>query len=96
MTIDLSPLEALRKEQDAIDRELMVAIAKRYNVRQKISAFRRENNLPTVDPDRMKYVLQQAEGYAVEMGVPAEMARHIYGVLIGWSHDLDRQWRKEA
>lgn len=96
MTIDLAPLEVLRKEQDAIDRELMAAIAKRYAVRQKISAFRRSNSLPTVDPDRMKYVLQQAEAYAAEMGVPVEMAHHIYSVLIGWSHDLDRQWRKEA
>lgn len=96
MTIDMAPLQALRKEQDAIDRELMAAIAKRYEVRQKISAFRIANNLPTVDPERMKHVLEQAETYAAEMGVPSEMARHIYSVLIGWSHDLDRQWRKEA
>lgn len=89
------PLAPLREEQDKIDREIVAAIAKRYAVRQKISAFRIENGLTTIDPARMQYVLAQAKGYAKEYGLPEEMAEEIFHVLIDWSHKLDRQWRNK-
>lgn len=94
MTKDLTELYALRTEQDAIDREIMKAISKRVVIREKISAFRIKSDLPTVDPARMEAVLKQAEAYATEYGVPKEMARQIFDLLIGWSHHMDREWRK--
>lgn len=93
--VDLKPLDELRTQQDVIDREIIAAIAKRVAIREKISAFRIGNGLPTVDPARMEFVLNQAESYAMEHGVPKEMARQIFDILIGWSHHLDREWRKE-
>jgi chorismate mutase len=93
--VDLAPLNALRAEQDGVDREIIVALAKRLVLRKKISAFRIENNLPTIDPARREAVMKQAEQIAAENGVPAEMIHEIFDVLIDWSHRLDRQWRKE-
>jgi chorismate mutase len=87
-------LEKLRVEQDEIDKEIVAAIAKRLAVRKRISAFRLENNLSTIDPDRVKIVLGQAETLANEMDVPSDMARGIFELLIDWSHRLDVDWRK--
>lgn len=88
-------LATLRREQDAIDREIVAALGKRVAIREKISAFRRANKLLTVDPARMQYVLDQAEMFAHEFNVPPQMARDVFDVLIDWSHKLDRQWRTQ-
>lgn len=89
------PLVGLRQEQDQIDREIVAALAKRYAIRKKISAFRIENGLTTVDPARMQVVLGQAKEYAKEYDLPEEMTEEIFHVLIDWSHRLDREWRSE-
>jgi chorismate mutase len=91
----MNMLEKLRSEQDEIDKEIIAAIAKRLAVRKRISAFRLENDLPTVDETRMKVVLTQAETLAQEAEVPTDMARGVFELLIDWSHRLDHQWRKE-
>ena len=91
----MNMLEKLRTEQDAIDKEIVAAIAKRLEVRKKISAFRLENNLSTIDADRVKVVLNQAETLAQQVDVPPEMAQSVFELLIDWSHRLDQQWRKE-
>jgi len=88
-------LEKLRSEQDAVDKEIIAAIAKRLAIRKRISAFRMENNLSTIDQARMKVVLDQADALAKEMDVPAEMAQGIFELLIDWSHRLDIEWRKD-
>jgi chorismate mutase len=88
-------LEKLLTEQDEIDKEIVAAIAKRLAVRKRISAFRMENSLPTIDPDRVKVVLQQAATLAEQVDVPPEMAHGVFELLIDWSHRLDQQWRKE-
>lgn len=87
-------LEKLRAEQDAIDKEIIAAIAKRLAVRKRISAFRMQNSLSTVDEARMKVVLDQAEALAREMDVPPEMAQSVFELLIDWSHKLDIEWRQ--
>ena len=91
--VNLEPLYALRAQQDAVDREIVEAIGKRVALREKISAFRIANNLPTIDPARVEAVLTQAESYASDYNVPKDMARQLFDILIGWSHHLDRQWR---
>ena len=91
----MNMLEKLRTEQDAVDKEIIAAIAKRLAVRKRISAFRHENDLPTIDEDRMKVVLGHAEEVAKEADIPTDMARSIFELLIDWSHRLDQQWRKE-
>lgn len=88
-------LEKLRTEQDAIDKEIIEAIAKRLAIRKRISAFRIQNDMSTVDPARMKVVLEQAQALANEMDVPPEMAQSVFELLIDWSHKLDIEWRKD-
>ncbi|MDB5478557.1 MAG: Chorismate mutase type [Alphaproteobacteria bacterium] len=86
-------LEKLRAEQDKIDAEITAAIARRIALRKKISAFRINENLPTIDEARMTQVLDQAEKNADGTGIPKEMAREVFSLLIDWSHRLDRHWR---
>ena len=88
-------LAELRREQDEVDREIVAALGKRVAVRKKISAFRVDNKLLTIDPTRMQVVLQQAEEMGKEYHVPEQMARDVFEVLIDWSHRLDREWRKK-
>lgn len=88
-------LDVLRKEQDAIDREIVETIAKRLVIRKKISALRSGNDLPTIDLTRRAFVLKQAEQFATENNIPEAMAHEIFNVLIDWSHRLDREWRAE-
>ena len=87
-------LAKLRREQDEVDRDILEALGRRLAVRRRISAFRAENNLLTIDPARMQVVLNQAEEIGKEYDVPAQMARDVFEVLIDWSHKLDREWRK--
>ncbi len=93
---DLSELDALRREQDAVDREIVDVLAKRLALRKKISAFRLANNLPTIDPGRREFVLKQAEKFASQTIVPEAMAHEVFNTLIDWSHRLDREWRNES
>jgi chorismate mutase len=94
-TPDLTQLYALRGEQDAVDREILAAIAKRLAIRKQISALRAEYGLQTVDAGRAQVVLDQAKALAVDHGIPTDMAQDIFETLIDWSHRLDKQWRGE-
>lgn len=96
MNDSLGPLHELRREQDAVDLEIIQAIAKRIALRRKITAFRSAHDLPTIDPARMEVVLTQAEKYARENNVPPELGRELFTLLIDWSHRLDIEWRKES
>lgn len=91
----LTELDALRAEQDQVDREIVAALGKRVALRRKISALRMGNNMPTIDEARMQVVLNQVAQYATDYDVPPEMARNVFQVLIDWSHRLDWQWREE-
>ena len=88
-------LAELRREQDEVDREIVAALGRRIAIREKISAFRRDNKLLTIDPARMQIVLDQAEKFAKDYHVPGKMARDVFELLIDWSHKLDRDWRKQ-
>ncbi len=91
--MELTELDRLRKEQDAIDLEIVQALARRYALRKRISAFRIGNNLPTVDPERRNAVLTQVENYASRFAVPEKMVNEIFVTLIEWSHRWDIEWR---
>jgi chorismate mutase len=91
----MNELYALRAQQDAIDLQILEAVGLRVAIRDKISAYRIAHGLPTIDPARIEFVLDNAEKNAENYGVPKEMARQLFDLLIGWSHHLHRQWRSE-
>jgi|GraSoi2013_100cm_1033763.scaffolds.fasta_scaffold68872_2 chorismate mutase len=90
----LPELNKLRLEQDDIDREIVQVLAKRYEMRKKISAIRIKNNLPTIDTSRRDLVLKQAEKYASLYHAPPKMVVDIFASLIDWSHRWDIEWRE--
>ena len=79
-------LEALRARLDVLDEGLLRAAAERQAVVARIGALKAREGRALFDRERVRVVLARAERVAGEVGLDAETARGLMGVLVGASH----------
>lgn len=79
-------LEALRARLDVLDEGLLRAAAERQAVVARIGALKAREGRALFDRERERVVLARAERVAGEVGLDAETARGLMGVLVGASH----------
>ncbi|MEM9531890.1 MAG: prephenate dehydrogenase/arogenate dehydrogenase family protein [Pseudomonadota bacterium] len=75
-------LEDLRRELDAVDREIIELVARRQQIVQRIGESKRESGRATRDYGREKAVLEQARQDAGELGISTDLAAGIMRDLI--------------
>lgn len=79
-------LGALRARLDVLDEGLLRAAAERQAVVARIGALKAREGRALFDRERERVVLARAERVAGEVGLDAETARGLMGVLVGASH----------
>jgi len=84
----------LRQRLDELDAKILALIAERQAVVSEIGAQKMESGRPLRDYAREREVLEQAEGKAIDLGMPAGIARDIMQQLIQHSltHQEQRRW----
>ena len=52
-------LDQLRKELNDIDKEIMLLFAKRFRVTENVGAYKKENNMVILQPEREAEILER-------------------------------------
>jgi len=87
----MASLDDLRAELEAIDAELVEALARRFRVVMKIAAVKADQGIPVVLPDRIALVLDRVAGLAEQHGLDGEMTRRLYQLIIDEAIAMENQ-----
>jgi chorismate mutase-like protein len=75
-------LEVWRAELDKLDEHLLDVLLKRIDCCVQIARYKREHNIPMMQPQRINLVQERAARYAVEHGMNAEFLHRLYELII--------------
>ena len=87
----MASLNALRAELEAIDAELVEALARRFQVVMKVAAVKADEGIPVVLPDRIALVLDRVAGLAQAHGLDPGMTRRLYQLIIAEAIAMEHQ-----
>jgi chorismate mutase len=85
----LSELEAVRKEIEEIDMEILALIGKRVNLAEKVLESKKMNGTSINDHKQNEIVINRALNAAIEHNLDVGLVKAIYEILIRMS--IERQ-----
>ncbi|KKG09179.1 chorismate mutase [Methanosarcina sp. 1.H.T.1A.1] len=85
----MSELEAVRKEIEEIDREILSLIDRRVNLAEKVLESKRINGTSINDRKQNEVVINRALNIATELNLDLGSVKEIYEILIRMS--IERQ-----
>ncbi|MDX1455071.1 MAG: chorismate mutase [Gammaproteobacteria bacterium] len=68
----------MRARMRLIDTQLVILLARRFEIMRDIRAYKQARQLPLIDRQREKEVLSQALDLGLSMGVPDSIIRSLY------------------
>ncbi|MDE5905895.1 chorismate mutase, partial [Duncaniella sp.] len=74
-------LVQLRRQIDQLDNELLEVLAKRMNISREIGTYKRDHNMPVVQPNRYGDVMSTRILAAKSMGIGEEFMRSILSAI---------------
>lgn len=74
-------LEALRKQIDGFDEQLLTALSKRMDIVRKIGKLKKENNIPPLDEERWHEVLKTKLLLGQTLNIPQELVEKIFTAI---------------
>lgn len=75
-------LAELRHELDYVDAKLLDDVRARIEICAQIAALKKRNEIPMMQPGRMKFVHERARNYALGHHMSPEFLRALYDLLI--------------
>ena len=75
-------LEQLRAEIDRSNKEIVFAIAKRFQLTRKVGELKRQNNLQSKDKSRELKVIENVRLLAKESGIDEDMIENIFSIVM--------------
>jgi 4-amino-4-deoxychorismate mutase len=85
-------LAELRADIDAIDRELVALLAKRYTVVHRVAVVKKRDGLPAVLPERIAVVKRQARALAENAGLSPDFVESLYHLIIEEACRLEEEF----
>lgn len=82
-------LAPFRAEIDAIDREMVALLARRFDVVQRVIEVKRAEGLAALLPERVEDVVEKVKDEAQAQGVPPDLAETLWRDLIQWIVDYE-------
>ena len=89
-------MKPYRARIDAIDREMIELLRKRYDVIREVGAFKTAHGLPAVIEARVDEVRENAARLAAEKGLDEDFIRHLYAQIIKHSCDMEEEMIQQA
>ena len=74
-------LEFYRKQIDEIDAQIIDLLAKRFEVVKKVGEYKKERNIPPLQPERWQQVLQTRKNLAKEKWLNPELIGQIWDLI---------------
>ena len=76
-------LKKMRQQIDEIDRELLIILAKRFEVTKKVGEYKAKHNLPSKDPAREKQIFEEKKAMARKLDLNFTLVEQIFKLIIG-------------
>lgn len=86
-------LKPYREQIDAIDREMIALLRRRYDVIEAVGVLKAQHDIPAVIQERVDEVRENAARMAADLGLDANFVRHLYSEIIEHSCGLEVQIR---
>lgn len=74
-------LKDLRKQIDKVNQKLIRVLAERFRITQKIGEYKRKHNLPPLDKEREKQILEKNRILAEKLGLDPELVEQIFKLI---------------
>lgn len=84
-------LENLRKQIDAIDKDLLISLSKRSNIVRKIGKVKKAQGVALLDEKRWQAVLEGKLAKAEDMNLSKDFIKKLYDLIHKYSLDLERK-----
>lgn len=85
----MKQLDDLRTELDEIDYEILNLLAKRFEKIKLIGELKKEKNIPVLQKNREKIVIDRAKNVALENNIDPVYFEKIYKVIMSGACDLE-------
>lgn len=87
----MNSLKPYRQKIDALDRQIVDLLTKRYEIIREVGHLKHRENLPSVIQERVDEVRENAARYAAENGLDEAFIRGLYAQLIDHSCNLEEE-----
>jgi chorismate mutase len=78
----VSGLEPFRRRLDVIDDEIARLLGERFEICREVAVYKSENEIPMMQPDRVKIVRQRYLDRGAAVDLPADFTADLFDLLI--------------
>ncbi|MCC5637006.1 chorismate mutase [Nostoc sp. CHAB 5844] len=78
----MSELENFRQEIDAIDRQIIGGLAKRFEIAKQVAIFKKQQGIPMMQSARVEAVKQSRQELGIQHGLNGEFMIALYSLII--------------
>ena len=75
-------LEDARAKLDGLDSEIIDILARRYSIIKEIGEFKKKNQIPVMQHDRVKEILNRCTERGISYGLSEEFIKKIFSLII--------------
>jgi 4-amino-4-deoxychorismate mutase len=79
----MNDLEPFRRRLDVLDDEIARLLGERFGVCREIALFKRDHDIPMMQPDRVEQVRSRYLARGAEVQLPADFTAALFELLIG-------------
>jgi chorismate mutase-like protein len=79
----MSGLEPYRQRLDELDNEIARLLGERFDVCREVAHYKREHDIPMMQPHRVEAVRARYLQRGEEVGLPTEFCERLFETLIG-------------
>jgi chorismate mutase len=90
----MTSLDELRIEIDRIDNHIIELLSERFQVCEKVIHYKMQNDIPMMQPERIKFVKERFAKKAVEKNIPSLCAHALIDIIISTACDFELEIQK--
>lgn len=84
-------LQEWRSILNIIDESIMKLLSKRYDVCRSIGTFKKNHNIPMMQPERVQEVIQRCVTLGANSGIPEELTEKLYRLIIEQACNMETE-----
>jgi len=87
----MDELEKYREQINALDRQLIDLLAKRFDIVRAVGELKAKNGIPVVQSERVIEVTQRAVQMGLEKNIDPDFIRGLYAAMIDLAHVMEHE-----
>lgn len=84
-------LQEWRNTLNVIDESILLLLGQRYKICRKVGKFKKENNIPMMQPDRIEEVIARCSELGKKVGISEELSKKLYQLIIEYACKLETE-----